>query len=355
MIRRDGLGCVSLVKGIQQLQRSLEAMLQDFLIVVRCLSLVATAMCTVLPLCAQKLVPAGEARVSWEYAGTRVPLWSGGFLVPIENNGLDAPALHFIGDTGVEAQPLVFSIPGASSTLIDGVARGSDGTWVVCGRAHDREGKGGGFISWLSPDRQNVTTIRSYPYNAEEITIAPDGTTWTQGIEVVSGNDWVGSDHGVIRRFDKSGKLMGQYIPRNSIPEVSLGLQEGKLATNKDRVGWYVNHSHEYFELTYDGDKVSRPVSYPGIAPRVEPPSAWITGMAMMDNGDVYISAQRRDELPVDQLYRLDRVKRTWIPVPAPTFPDGTPNNGPLILGGDGERLALFGGPQSVLFARVGD
>jgi len=332
-------------------------MFQSFPNTARDLFLAAILTCPLLSVSAQELVPAGEAHVSYGYAGTRVPFWTGGYLVPIENNGMIVPVIHSIDDAGVEAAPIMLSIPGASSMTIDGAARRPDGTWAVIGYAQDGDGKGSGFITWISPDRKNVTTIRSYPYNPYEVTITPDGTAWTQGIEVVSGNDWVGSHHGVIRRFDSSGKLMGEYIPRSSIREEinTLAMENAKLVSNKDRVGWYANRAHEYFELTYEGDKVSGPVIYPGIAPHGDD-DVLVDGMAMMDNGDAYVSVYNyKPTTDRGIVYRLDRVKRSWTPVAMPAKSDGTPIlEYPNILGGDGERLALFGG-DSVIFVKPGD
>jgi hypothetical protein len=279
-----------------------------------------------------------KARTGWRGArqlGVRkqhIPHWSGGFLIPIERNGLDAPVIHAIDDTGYETPPLVFSIPGAHAIRIDNVARGLDGTWAVSGRARDAEGKGGGFITWLSADRQNVKTIQLLPYNAMRIAIAPDGTTWTEGIELVPDQDWVGSDHGVIRRFDKSGNAIGSWIRRNSIPEVNaMGLEGGVFAVAQGLVGWYAGYAHEYFEIVFNRSKVSAPKTWPGIASR-DNHELRVNGLAILDNGDAYISAQDQKR-GTSQLYILDRAHRIWIPVTAPEMPNGKPNNsGKYIL-----------------------
>ena len=309
-----------------------------------------------LPAHAQRLVVAGEARVSYEsYAGTVVPHWSGGFLLPMERNGLEAPVIHFIDETGREGQPWVFAIPNATSILVDDVAYGPDGRWAVSGRAHDRDGHGGGFISWLPANHQSAVTRQTYPYDALKIAIAPDGTTWTQGIEVVAGNEWVGSDHGIIRRFDRSGNPIGSYIPRNTLREeaITRGSDQGRFAVNRNRVGWYAAVAHEYFELSYDGNDVTGPMVYPGVASKGDD-DTFITGIALMENGDVYVSADRYHPF-LSGVYRLDRAARLWTPVSLPTKPDGTPIlTQSMILGGDGTRFALFAGPR-VIYVKPAD
>src|SRR5579884_2428136 len=304
-------------------------------------------------LSAEKLTFSREARVNWEYAGRTIPKWSGGYLIPIVNNGMAAPVIHFIDEWGKEAEPLRFTIPDARSALIDDVGRAPDGTWVLSGRAHDYQGKGGGFITWISPNRQNITTVQLYPYNAIRLAVGTDGTTWTEGAEIIGGNDWTGSDHGFIRRFDKFGKLMGWWIPRNSVPEVhTYDMDAGKLATGADRLEFYAGPAHQFFELSYAGNKVSRFVSYPGVGTPGDQ-NMYVTGMAILDNADVYLSVQNQNA-HTDQIYVLDRTHRTWQPVPPPNLPNGLPIEHPAIYGADGKRLAFYNGPDSILFVTPG-
>ena len=298
---------------------------------------------------AQRLIPAGEARPAWQFSGNPTPRWSGGFLIPIDNQGYAAekPVIQAFDDTGQEAEPLVFSIPNARSILVDAVARASNGTWAVGGRAYDAEGKGGGFISWVSPDQRHVTTVKSYPYDVGAITIAPDGTTWTYGYEIAYGREYYLTHDGVIRHFDKSGKQIGSYIPRISIRDQvdSPGMMNGRLVCNGDRVGWYAAQAHVYFELTYNGGGVSGPVSFPGIVGH-NSSDAFITGLAMMDNSDVDATGQITRPEQRGALYRLDRASHSWTEVPPPDNLDGYV----ILLGGDGKRIAMYGGNRVVFF-----
>lgn len=306
----------------------------------------------------QTLLKSGETDIPYILSGP-VPSWSGGYLLPIENNDSATPVIHAFDDTGREDTPFVFSLPGTKWTRIEGVARGTEGTYAIAGRAYDQEGRGGGFISVVSPNRQAVTTVRTYPFSPHPIAIAPDGTIWVQGMEVTrrgEADPAVNPANGVVRRFDRSGKLLGSFVPRKDLDVVRpLGLTNSKLAVNKDTVGWYFERFHEYYELKFDGNSVSAPVSYPGVAAR-DNSRVSIDGLALMDNGDAYVSVYNYDPSPNSgQVYRLDRAKRSWVPVSVPTKPDGTPVvTQPFILGGDGSRLALVYG-RGIMFLKPGN
>jgi hypothetical protein len=322
----------------------------------RLLSLSAVALLPTPYLSAQTfhpLIAAGEARPSYKNADVPVPSWSGGVLVPIENNGSPTPVIRSFTDGGAELPAIVFSIPESVRIRIEGLARSSEGVYALCGRAYDRDDKGGGFVSWVSADNQHKTIVQVYPYSPHEITVTPDGSTWTQGLDVVAGADWMGSTNGIIRRFDRSGKLIGSFIPRSSVlPDVdTVSIVQGKLASNEDHVGWYANHAHAYFELTFKGEIVSGPEAYPGIGAHGDD-SSRVTGLAFLNSGEVYISAQHDDQSPSEQIYLLDRTARRWIPVRLPSSSDGTPFAIPFILGSDGEKLALSGEEYSVRFVR---
>jgi len=314
-------------------------------------SMFATVLASLLvPLGAQHLVSVGEARPAFDFQSNPIPRWSNGFLVPIDNLGVpvENPVIHAFDDRGIEGEPLVFSIPGARSILIDAVARGADGRWVLAGRAYDKAGEGGGFVSWLTPDMQKAVTVRTFPYDVQDMIIGPDGTTWTYGPEVTYGAEYDRTPDGVIRRFDRNGKQIGSYLPRVSIREEvgTAAMMDGRIVCNADRVGWYAEQAHEYFELTYNGDKVSRPVTYPGVGEHNDV-SVSLMAMAMMDNGDVYVSASHLKPSADEVLYRLDRAHRTWVSVPAPASTNGRL----FLLGGDGKRLA-FRGEGRIVFAQ---
>lgn len=299
--------------------------------------LLIAAVLTASGLVAQTLSDGGEAPFAYNLTNhDRVPFWNGALII-VEHNGLAAPTIHSFDITGNEMPPIIFAISGANATRIESVAYGKDGTYAVCGRAFDAKGKGGGFIAWISPDRQSTKVIQTFPYSPHLIVMTADGSTWTQGFEVANGVEagpTVNLEHGIIRRFDRSGNLLSSYIPRSSIVNGSLGVEQGLLASSKDYVGWYANHMHTYREVTSDG----RVAFYPGVAPS---DSTWeATGLAITDSGDVIVSATERGVLNgIGRLYRLDKAHRAWLPL---DLPNGVEPPKPYLQGADGNRLVLY-------------
>jgi hypothetical protein len=170
--------------------------------------LIAVAL-TALGLLGQTLSDGGEARFAYNLTSQdRVPFWNGA-LVIIEHNGLAAPTIHSFDLTGAEMPPIVFAIPGANETRIERVAYGKDGTYAVCGRAFDANGKGGGFVAWISPDRQNTKVIQTFPYIPYSIVMTADGSTWTQGFEIAHGHE---SDPAVNLEHGSSGASINLAI-----------------------------------------------------------------------------------------------------------------------------------------------
>jgi hypothetical protein len=166
------------------------------------------------------------------------------------------------------------------------------------------------------------------------VTEAPDGTVWTEGAETVDGLETdpaVNPNRGVIRRFDKSGVQIGSFLPRSSVfPDGKwMGLPQGEMASNKDRIGWYARIAQQYVEITYEGAVRV----YAGFAPPMSEPR--ITNLVLLDSGEVVAgaSAKRGGNF----LYRLDRSSGAWMPVEVP----GAPIT-PQLYGGDHDQLALW-------------
>ncbi len=281
----------------------------------------------------QTLTLSSVARIPWDLAEQRVPNWDGGALGIVQNNDTAQPTIHLFDNQGREMQPVVFSIPGANEMRIEGVAQGLGGVVVVAGRAFDRNGSGGGFISWVSADRQSSRNVQLFPYSPNLLATAPDGTVWVQGHEVAHGMESdpaVNPDNGLIRHFDASGKLIGSFIPRASVPKIKLGLTDGQMASSKDRVAWYANHADAYFEIMYDGGVKE----YPGL-PLEKNNHGRVTGLALTDAGDAIVSTH--EALGASGLYILDRAHRMWKPLARPQ------NTLTLVYGSAGDSIAVMG------------
>ena len=271
----------------------------------------------------------------------QLPTWSGGMLLVVEKDGTSTPVIHSFDLSGAEITPIVLTIPGWEAIHIAGIARGADGAYAIIGRAVNQDRPGAGFITCVSPDRQTVKTVQPYPYVPHMVTIARDGSVWTVGAETVNGvenNPAVNKSHGLVRHFDTNGTQIGSFIPRSEVFHGKwLGLPQGDLVSNGDRIGWYARLAQQYTELTSDG-KVT---TYPGIVPPESNP--YVFGLALFDNGDVIASVPvGRSGEQKPSLYRLDRFRGVWKAIATPA------NAMPSIRGSDGKQLVLKGAAQGI-------
>jgi len=211
-----------------------------------------------------------------------------------------------------------------------GVAGGADGALAVIGRANNSDSSREPFLAWISPDRkqQNVTQLN--PYFPGAVAIAADGSVWTAGL--VNVNDNI-PDHMIIRRFDKSGKMLAAFFPWKANPPHPHPADSSYLLASRDRVGWYLPlFGNGYFEFSLEGKLLGR---FQGARPagdrRYE-----ITGAALSENDELLVSRWDRQARKWEVLC-LDRAKRTWTPVQLAGEP--AHRRSTRLLGFDGENL----------------
>lgn len=275
-----------------------------------------------------------EARLRFDFGGMRIPEWSGGALVNFISNRTAAPILLSFDDQGNQLQAFPFTIPDAEMIDLDDIARSLDGSLAVCGTAFDHSGRGAGFVAVTSPGGDQVMVVRLYPYYPSRITVASDGTIWTAGLEVVNGKEaglGVNPEDGVLRHFDRAGKLLGSFIPRSFLSSPFMA-EYGMLRSANGRIGWYTGPifgpGSAYYELLSDGTIRK----YPSI---VLNKTEVVTGLALTDNGSTYVTVN-------------DTKNHTWrfLSIAAPdkqwtveTLPDQLRRAD--LYGGEGRRLAF--------------
>jgi hypothetical protein len=299
---------------------------------------------------AQELIPTSNGDVefsSYNFAGKRVPKWSGDVLIAVEGDRSVSPLVYAFGPDGRELSRIEFTLPGARLVGIDDTAHGSDGTIALCGFAIDATGRFGNYLALISADGKRQKVIRTDPYLAQAVTITRDGTVWTQGVEVTPvGRNVSATDAGVIRHFDSSGKMLGSYLSQSqlSCAEMTLGLDN--FTSSLSRVGWYQGGGHYYFEVTLDGILQQYPV-----VPRGGPRES-VSGLAITDNDDVYVAMRRT--AGVTELFRLQRDKGIWLPVRLRRSVSDEPESSNVLLGAYGEKLVFrtFSPQRLRMFAR---
>jgi hypothetical protein len=158
--------------------------------------------------------------------------WSNGaFLYMDAANGVP-PAFHTLNRDGSLSSSTSLQIPGASQFWYGGYDRGADGSIFFAGGTYSAYGEAAPFIAWISPDGRTQRITRTGVYYAHMISVAPDGTIWTMGCEMINHKtDDPGLDPnaGVLRHFDTAGKLIGSFFPQSGYVRQDIRLVSGYL------------------------------------------------------------------------------------------------------------------------------
>jgi hypothetical protein len=282
-------------------------------------------------LCAQpawERVPLSPPPTSGEPIGH----WSGGAYLAIQGHSSTAPMLLVYNKSGEMIQRVTIEIPGAGHLLVlnGWFARRADGYLAVVGTTSDQP-LGAGFLDIISPVAKSQTVVRLFPYGAEAVTFAPDGTIWTAGIE---NHDDPGAsqDYLILRRFDITGKQLGGAVPRSEFPASSIPVAGSILVSSKNRVGWFSPFGHRYMEFTADGKELA---NYPLSVSLVD-----VRGLALCDDNRVWMGLSGSSEEsqglkePHTILTLLDRVQGTWTKGERQAYVDIQGCNGTTLIGG---------------------
>jgi hypothetical protein len=189
--------------------------------------------------------------------------------------------------------------------------------------------------------------FRLYPYYPVLVTIASDGTIWTVGSEIVNGKEsgpGVNPADGVLRHFDRAGKMLGSFIPRSTLSS-GLMIQSGFLRSGNGRVGWYTGPmfgpGSEYFEVLADGSLRKFPSIDLGARERVD-------GIALTDNGRTYVTTTD-NSLRKSRFLSIGSEEQQWQPE---SFPSSLSRAS--LYGGEGNRLIFFTYDRfRIVFART--
>jgi hypothetical protein len=277
--------------------------------------------------------------------------WShGGFLYMDAIGGL-APSFQTLDREGKLLSKTVVSVPQAGEYWPCDFDRGTDGTIVFVGGTYSASGQAAPFIAWISPSGQTEQVVRTFPYYANHVSIAPDGSVWTIGLEMINhhtSDPALNPSSGVLRHFNRQGKLTASVWPQADFTAASDAgrLTEGKLIATSDRVGWYssVFRVDKYLELSIPSMTQQ---AYPGL-PR-DLSGKIVDQFALTEAGGATVMVQ--DRSPGHRTtYQLDRATSQWIQLQVPAL-GGYPY-APHLLGSDGESLVFQLG-QSVGFFKV--
>jgi hypothetical protein len=304
--------------------------------------LVSAALLVAIPaLYGATLQPLSRTRISVDVHGKGVPTLGAGALLLPDDEGSPTPRIGIIDLVSGAAETTSFEqVAGAERVWFRGVARGADGTVVSSGLMFDHEGRCARFLLIQSPGKASQL-IRTAQYQAQQITIAKDGSIWTAGIE--------GLDHapagesgpeaalkpflssGVIRHFTAQGAPAGSFVAQSSLRSVANVLHyDCRLQSVGSEVVWYCPGEQRLVEVANSGIVRDQPgVVAPG---SLSNKPAGLSGIAMTPSGRFFLAAQ--DGPGKWTIFELDRRLSMWAPVK--TFEEYV-----ILYGAQGEHLVV--------------
>jgi hypothetical protein len=275
--------------------------------------------------------------------------WSHGAFLYMESGY--PPAFYTLDREGNWIYSAAFRAPNGALAWSNDYDRETDGSIVLAGQYSSDQGAVP-FLAWISVDGKTQRLVPTTPYFPYMLSVAPDGTVWTIGHEMINGDPkapGLEPDAGVLRHFDGTGKLLGSALPQSRFktPHEKFRLHSGFLVAKGDRLGWYGPRegNGQYVEISTATMAVQ---SYPGLQPA---PSRYdrACGLAVSDSGVVTVQIEDRSPL-ARATYSFDRATSKWVPLQVPAI--GGYNFTPILAGTDGESL-VFRYAYSVAFFAV--
>ncbi len=258
------------------------------------------------------------------------------------------PTFYVLNRQGEIISSFTPNIPGAVRVWVHDVDRAPDGSIVFSGSSYSTEGQSVPFLCWISADGQSSHVVRTAPYWPYALTVAPDRSIWTSGLEMVNGDmnaPGVNPNGDVIRHFNSSGNLIGSIgSRRNFKPDI---LESGFLVATQDRVGWYAqgyDGASHYIEISLPAMTLQ---TYPGLpAPSAGKHPGIVERFALTDAGQAFLNFDDRDSHH-RTTYLFDRETARWAPVQVPAIGEAAE---PHLKGVDGELLVFTGGNSARFF-----
>lgn len=245
-----------------------------------------------------------------------------------------------VGRDGSILSRFDFSIPDTTHIWVLGFGRDNAGNLVFSGEAYSTDGRLAPFIGIKSPQRGDIELIRTYPYWPISLAIAPDGTIWTVGSEMTyerkSSGDGVNPNGDVVRHFDRTGKLLGSAVPRQTL-HPKYKYTDGFLVATSDHIGWYspTQGPGVYIELSPANPKDYKVYSGPPDA------RSRAQGFALTESGKVFLTNDVDNRRGT---YTLDRTTNQWNAVTLPN------SDSSLVLSGSEKDTLVLEGMAGLHF-----
>jgi hypothetical protein len=285
--------------------------------------------------------------------------WSHGMFLYMDS-GVNArpPSFYTLDREGKLITSATLSIPDAAQFWFADFDRWTDGAIVFAGGSYSSYGEAAPFIAWLSSDGQTERVMRTAPYYVYRLSAAPDGTVWTLGYEMINHNTKdpsLNPDAGVLRHFDRTGRLIGSALPQSTFSTNRKldYVSSGHLVATRDRLGWYTPRTGKakYIEISTGTMEVH---VYPGLPPNLSAEQntaglPLIDGFTLTEAGDASLSVVD-GSAGARTAYSFDRGKSEWVRLQVPAV-DGYYPFRPHLMGSDGDQLVFQYGSWAGFFS----
>lgn len=277
--------------------------------------------------------------------------WSHGAYLVMDKIAGQPPAFYSLDRSGIWTNTAHFQNSELTQFGVFSYDRESDGTIVFSGETWIAPGVASPFLAWTSADGHTQRMVRTEPYFPYEVSVAPDGTIWTLGFEMVNLNPKdpaVNKEAHVLRHFDRAGNLIGSAFPQSQFDRYQrTRLDQGLLAASRDRLGWYGPREQPeatYTEISLDTMTMKEYSGSAGNASKRH----FAEGLALTEGGIASICIDD-GSANVRTNYVLDRTSSKWLPVSVPRM--GGFKFTPVLIGSDGDSLVFKYGRESGFFS----
>jgi hypothetical protein len=274
--------------------------------------------------------------------------WSHGAYVFMDEVAGQPPVFYTLDRNGTWTDTAHFVNPEPTQFSAFSYDREADGTIVFSGQTSTAPRAESPFLAWTSADGHTQRMIRTGPYFPYRVSVAPDGTIWTLGYEMVNlepKNPAVNKEAHVLRHFDRAGNMIGSAFPQSQFDDNQRRrLSDGLLVAAPDRLGWYGPREGNatYTEISLATMTMK---DYSGTSGS---PSRFAHGLAITDSGVASVCVDRASA-EVRTNYILDRATSRWLPVSVPLM--GGFKFTPILIGSDGDSLVFKYGRESGFFS----
>lgn len=273
--------------------------------------------------------------------------WDKGYLVTyneMPENGPAKPAVVLYDRNGDPSREATVWFKDARSVSISDAAVSKAGELVVSGGTENEAGVIANFVASIGTDGRISQVVRTTPFLPLHLCNPGDGTVWSYGVDRDAQGRRV-EDSLMLRHYSLNNGQLAAMLDRSKLNASGWSLVDGvypgaiALRCTSSKVALLNLGSSEFIEV----DIATNALKIRKLNPLPSPKEMRITGFALTESGDVFVSLHdRTSQPPRSGIFRLTFDAGnvgSWIPVENTVGP--YLHGGPVerLLGADGDDL----------------